>query len=211
MLTIDFVKSYGKDMAFAVLTVLFSFVTLPIMAFDKNTRYVGPAGPEGNGMVPPAQPVSQPPVPPAPSTQSTSNGLAIASLVLGILGLFGGFTVGEVLNDYYLFRIGGIFDQNLGNFTRFSGYEFGQLGAKNMLTNINTFQFKVYKNYFINADFSIANLFNDLKVDDLIHISESSAGLTAGYKSPFGQVKLNYSRSFTNKNNIFSVILGHWF
>ena len=127
------------------------------------------------------------------------------------LGLFGGFTVGEVLNDYYLFRIGGIFDQNLGNFTRFSGYEFGQLGAKNMLTNINTFQFKVYKNYFLNADFSIANLFNDLKVDDLIHISESSAGLTAGYKSPFGQVKLNYSRSFTNKNNIFSVILGHWF
>lgn len=127
------------------------------------------------------------------------------------LGLFGGFTAGEVLNDYYLFRIGGIFDQNLGNFTRFSGYEFGQLGAKNMLTNINTFQFKVYKNYFLNADFSIANLFNDLKVDDLIHISESSAGLTAGYKSPFGQVKLNYSRSFTNKNNIFSVILGHWF
>lgn len=127
------------------------------------------------------------------------------------LGLFGGFTVGEVLNDYYLFRIGGIFDQNLGNFTRFSGYEFGQLGAKNILTNINTFQFKVYKNYFLNADFSIANLFNDLKVDDLIHISESSAGLTAGYKSPFGQVKLNYSRSFTNKNNLFSVILGHWF
>jgi len=127
------------------------------------------------------------------------------------LGLFGGFTVGEVLNDYYLFRIGGIFDQNLGNFTRFSGYEFGQLRAKNMLTNINTFQFKVYKNYFLNADFSIANLFNDLKVDDLIHISESSAGLTAGYKSPFGQVKLNYSRSFTNKNNLFSVILGHWF
>ena len=127
------------------------------------------------------------------------------------LGLFGGFTVGEVLNDYYLFRIGGIFDQNLGNFTRFSGYEFGQLGAKNMLTNINTFQFKVYKNYYLNADFSIANLFNDLKVDDLIHISESSAGLTAGYKSPFGQVKLNYSRSFTNNNNIFSVILGHWF
>ena len=73
------------------------------------------------------------------------------------LGLFGGFTVGEVLNDYYLFRIGGIFDQNLGNFTRFSGYEFGQLGAKNILTNINTFQFKVYKNYFLNADFSIAN------------------------------------------------------
>lgn len=64
MLTIDFVKSYGKDMTFAVLTVLFSFIMLPIMAFDKNTRYVGPAGPEGNGMVPPAQPLSQPPVPP---------------------------------------------------------------------------------------------------------------------------------------------------
>lgn len=47
---------------------------------------------------PPVTPPAQPPVPPAPSTQSTSNGLAIASLVLGILGLFGGFiVVGGVL------------------------------------------------------------------------------------------------------------------
>lgn len=64
MLTLDFVKSYGKDTTFAVLTILFGFVMLPVMAFDKNTRYVGPAGPEGH-TTPPAQPLSQPPVPPA--------------------------------------------------------------------------------------------------------------------------------------------------
>ncbi|MBU8883765.1 patatin-like phospholipase family protein [Kaistella sp. DKR-2] len=127
------------------------------------------------------------------------------------LGLFGGFTVGEDLSPYYHYRIGGIFEQNLGNFTQFQGYEFGQLSSKNMLTASNTFQFNLYRNYFIDAHFSIANLFNDIKVDDIPHINQSSAGLTAGYKSPFGQIKFNYSRSLTQKNNVYSVILGHWF
>ncbi|MGZ5193079.1 MAG: patatin-like phospholipase family protein, partial [Kaistella sp.] len=75
----------------------------------------------------------------------------------------------------------------------------------------NTFQFNPYKNYFVDANFSIANLFNDIKVDDILHISESSAGISAGYKSPFGQIKFNFSRSLSRNNNILSVILGHWF
>lgn len=127
------------------------------------------------------------------------------------LGMFGGFTIGEDLSPYYHYRIGGIFEQNLGNFVQFQGYEFGQLSSQNLLTASNTFQFNVYRNYFLDAHFSIANLFNDIKVDDIPHINESSAGLTAGYKSPFGQIKFNYSRSLTQKNNVVSVILGHWF
>lgn len=127
------------------------------------------------------------------------------------LGLFGGFTLGDTLPNYYRYRIGGIFSQNLGNFTSFQGYEFGQLSAENLLTASNHFQFNVYKNYFVEGSFNIANLFDDIKVDDIFHVSETSAGLTAGYKSPFGQIKFNYSRSFTQNNNIFSVILGHSF
>lgn len=127
------------------------------------------------------------------------------------LGLFGGFTLGDDLPKYYQYRIGGIFEQSLGNFVKFPGYEFGQLASKNLLTMSNTLQFNFLKNYYLDASFNVANLFDDIKVDDIFHISDSSVGLTAGYKSPFGQIKVNLSRSLTLKNNILSVILGHWF
>ena len=127
------------------------------------------------------------------------------------LGLFGGVTVGDEISSFYQYRIGGLFEQNVGNFVKFQGYEFGQLHSKNLLTASNTFQFNFSKNYYVDAHLSIGNLFNDIKVDDILHISESSAGITAGYKSPFGQIKLNYSRSLNRNNNILSVILGHWF
>lgn len=127
------------------------------------------------------------------------------------VGLFGGVTVGDEISSFYQYRIGGLFEQNVGNFVKFQGYEFGQLHSKNLLTASSTFQFNFSKNYYVDAHLSIGNLFNDIKVDDILHISESSAGITAGYKSPFGQIKLNYSRSLNRNNNILSVILGHWF
>ena len=127
------------------------------------------------------------------------------------LGLFGGVTVGDEISSFYQYRIGGLFEQNVGNFVKFQGYEFGQLHSKNLLTASSTFQFNFSKNYYADAHLSLGNLFNDIKVDDILHISESSTGITAGYKSPFGQIKLNYSRSLNRNNNILSVILGHWF
>ena len=127
------------------------------------------------------------------------------------ISLMGGLTFGENLPSYYRYRIGGIFDQNLGNFTRFSGYEFGSASTSNLLTASNNLQFKVYKNYFAIANVSIANLMEDIKVDKLFHISDSSVGITAGYRSPVGQIKLNYSHALNRNKGIFSVILGHWF
>lgn len=127
------------------------------------------------------------------------------------LGLFGGFTIGDNLSPYYKYRMGGIFGQNLGNFVDFQGYQFGQSIAENILTSSSTFQFKLSKNFFADANFSFANLFNDLSVDDILHVSDSSAGITGGYKSPFGQIKINYSHSLKIQKGMFSVILGHWF
>jgi NTE family protein len=80
-----------------------------------------------------------------------------------------------------------------------------------MLISSNTAQFKLSKNFFADANFSFANLLNDLNVDDVLHVSDSSAGITAGYKSPFGQIKINYSQALKINKGAFSVILGHWF
>ena len=142
---------------------------------------------------------------------NTQLNFPLSDLITYRLGLFGGFTIGDNLSSYYNFRMGGIFEQNLGNFVSFQGYQFGQSIAQNILISSSTAQFRLSKNFYADANFSFANLFDDLNVDDILHVSDSSAGLTAGYKSPFGQIKVNYSHSLKINKGMFSVILGHWF
>lgn len=128
------------------------------------------------------------------------------------LNLYGGITLGENLPQFYQYRLGGIFEQNIVNFRSFSGFYFGQLNSNNVALISNDLQFKFSKNYFISGNFSFANLSDDISFEDAAKLNYSSVGLTAGYKSPFGQIKLNFSQSLiNNQKGIFSVILGHWF
>ena len=41
---LKFVQSYGKDTGFAIGAFFLPFIFYPIMAFSKDTNYVGPAG-----------------------------------------------------------------------------------------------------------------------------------------------------------------------
>lgn len=135
----------------------------------------------------------------------------ISKLFTYRLNLFGGITIGEDNPSFYQYRIGGLFDQPIVNFKRFAGYQFASLADNNIFIASNDFQFRFDKNYFIVGNFSIANLFNSIKVEEAVKLNYSSIGLTAGYKSPFGQIKLNVSKSLNKHKGIFSVILGHWF
>ncbi len=128
------------------------------------------------------------------------------------LNLYGGITIGENLPQFYQYRLGGIFEQNLVNFRSFAGFYFGQLTTNNVILISNDLQLKFNKNYFISGNFSLANLSDDISFEDAVKLNYSSVGLTAGYKSPFGQIKINFSHSLkNNQKGIFSVILGHWF
>ncbi len=128
------------------------------------------------------------------------------------LNLYGGITLGENLPEFYKYRLGGIFEQNIVNFRSFSGFYFAQLNTNNVILASNDLQFKFNKNYFLSGNFSFANLSNDISFEDAVKLNYSSVGLTAGYKSPFGQIKVNFSHSLkNNQKGIFSVILGHWF
>ena len=135
----------------------------------------------------------------------------ISKLYTYQLNLYGGITVGDVLPSFYQYRIGGIFEQNIVNFKRFAGFQFGLLNDNNIFLASNDFQLRFNKNYFLTGNFSFANLFDSIKFEDAVKLNYSSIGLTAGYKSPFGQVKLNLSKSLNNHKALFSVILGHWF
>lgn len=138
--------------------------------------------------------------------------IPISKQVTYNLNLYGGITIGENTPDYYSYKLGGLFDQNIVNFKRFAGFYFAQLSANNVLLADNDFQVRVGKNYFFSGNFTFANLSNDISFKDAVRVNYSSVGLTAGYKSPFGQIKINFSQSISDKQKgTFSVILGHWF
>lgn len=115
------------------------------------------------------------------------------------------------VNYFYLYRLGGIFEQKMGNFVKFSGYELGQEANNNIIQLSNFLQFNPFGNYYIMANLNFGNLFNDFKDTDFLKIRYSAVGLTLGYDSPFGQIKVNYSHAMNRNPGIFTVILGHWF
>ncbi|MDP9957631.1 NTE family protein [Epilithonimonas hungarica] len=128
------------------------------------------------------------------------------------LNLYGGITIGEeTLPSFYKYRVGGIFEQSIVNFKRLNGYQFASLADNNIFIASNDFQLRFSKNYFLVGNFSLANMFSSIKFEDAVKLNYSSLGLTAGYKSPFGQIKINYSKSLNKHKGVFSVILGHWF
>lgn len=128
------------------------------------------------------------------------------------LRLFGGFTLGQDVSPYYQFRPGAIFEQRLGNFVRFPGLQFGEQSTDNILKASHDLQVQVRKNIFVIGSFNMLNQFDEPNSEQVLRISELSAGIAAAYKSPVGQIKVNYSKAFDNHNNgIFRVILGHWF
>lgn len=43
IVAIDFAKSYGKGLWYGLGSLFFPFIIYPVMAWDKNVRYIGPA------------------------------------------------------------------------------------------------------------------------------------------------------------------------
>ncbi|SDE50715.1 patatin-like phospholipase family protein [Riemerella columbipharyngis] len=136
----------------------------------------------------------------------------IAKFLTYQLNLFGGFTLNDQqLPAYYLYRPGGIFEQKVNNFIGLNGYYFGSLSSSNVLIARQNLQFKFDKNYFIIANADLANIFEEINMNQILQINHSSLGITVGYKSPFGQIRLNYSKALNPNKGMFNVVLGHWF
>ncbi len=138
--------------------------------------------------------------------------IPVTSYYTNRLQMMLGLSIGEQPSPFYEYKLGGIFGQNMGNLIPFNGYELGQEGGNNVLMISNDLQFKLNKNLFLTPNVSVATVFDSLENTQFFDIMHSSVGLTAGYRSPFGQIKLNYSKSLTiNNEGLFTVILGHWF
>jgi len=67
------------------------------------------------------------------------------------------------------------------------------------------------KNYYMTVNYSFANLFFDAKTIQILKFDDSSIGFSLGYRSPFGQIRLNYNKADSDKKGIFNVVLGQWF
>lgn len=125
--------------------------------------------------------------------------------------LFGGFTFGEKIPNYYLYHSGGIFRQKIANFNLFYGLYFGSLQSKNIFSGTSELQFQIKKKFYTTLQYSILTNFEEVSFKNVLEIKQNTIGIQGGYDSPFGQIKLNYSYNFNQNNNIFNVILGHWF
>ncbi len=83
MVVIDFAKAYGKGAGYGVLMLFFPYIMYPILAFSKDTTYVGPVAAAAGAPAPaapvapvapvapeaPVEPAPQPPVTPTPPQQ----------------------------------------------------------------------------------------------------------------------------------------------
>jgi NTE family protein len=127
------------------------------------------------------------------------------------MNMFGGFTIGNTLPSFYQYRYGGMFEQNIVNFISFNGHYFGQNTAENMLTTNFALQGNYNKKFFLTGNLNVLNSFSEINSTEIFRIKTYSIGLTMGYKSPFGQIKINYSTDINNSSKIFNIILGHWF
>ncbi|PIE50788.1 MAG: patatin [Flavobacteriales bacterium] len=124
---------------------------------------------------------------------------------------YGGFTLGNNLPEYYTYKSGGIFGQDLFNFNPFAGLYFGSLESNNILSHTSEFQFRIKRNLFTTLQYSLLNDFEEVNMKNVLAIKSHTLGIEGGYNSPFGQIKLNFSHNINDSNNIVSVILGHWF
>ncbi len=124
---------------------------------------------------------------------------------------YSAFSIGEEISPFYNFRAGGIFDQNIHTFFQMPGYQFGQIQAKNLIILGDDLQVNVIKNVYATAHFYAAGAYDTFDLKQIFNFKYSSVGITLGYKTPAGQVKLNISKSIDKTPGIFSVVLGHWF
>lgn len=127
------------------------------------------------------------------------------------LKCFGGFSIGDYKPYFYQYRFGGLFEQNLGNFTSFSGNYFGEEQTNNFLSTSFIMQGNWNKKFFVTTNYEIGNSFDIIGWNEVFKITQQAIGIGLGYKSPFGQIKLNYSTDINFNKKIFNVILGHWF
>lgn len=123
---------------------------------------------------------------------------------------FAGFST-KTPSLFYQYHLGGVFGHNLGNFFPFYGYLLGEKTDNNMAGAIHSLTFN-FKNYYIIPSFGLADSFDSFRDFKILETAHTSIGLTLGYKSPFGQIKLNYSSPLhRSMKGHFNVILGHWF
>ena len=137
--------------------------------------------------------------------------IPVSSIFTFRVNMFGGFTLGTNVDEYYKYRLGGIFKQNLNNFTSFGGFQFGELSSNQLLSSSTDFQFKIAKNLYSTATIGIYNEFDDIQFEKVLKINAYTTGITLGYKSPLGQIKANFTQQINNNKGIFSLILGQWF
>ena len=110
------------------------------------------------------------------------------------------------------FYLGGMNEQPLLNGQKMPGYDFYELRGNNYFLNGIGLQYNFYKNSYVTAFGYKANIADSYTKLNYFNVDEYNAlGVSLGYDSIIGPLKLTYTFSPTKKENNLYLSVGFWF
>lgn len=111
----------------------------------------------------------------------------------------------------YKYSMGGYFEQEFLNFTKFLGLPFAYKAGDQYFSLYSSLNYKVLKNHYLKVYSNLANIKDEFKDIRFFKYKYFSYGMGYGYDSPFGPINLLYTYSTNQNKGVFSVALGYWF
>ena len=130
-----------------------------------------------------------------------------------LLGVEGGFRIGNNNVPSLNFGLGGYAHNHISNYSNMFGYDFFSLSGNSFLKAYYNFDWEFYKRHHLNFSGNFSNIGNDIFVSREWFDLPSRSGFAIGYglETIFGPIELKYHWSPENKFKGFLVNLGYWF
>ena len=130
-----------------------------------------------------------------------------------LLGVEGGFRIGNNNVPSLNFGLGGYSHNHISNYSNMFGYDFFSLSGNSFLKAYYNFDWEFYKRHHLNFSGNFSNIGNDIFVSRDWFDLPSRSGFAIGYglETIFGPIELKYHWSPENKFKGFFVNLGYWF
>lgn len=125
----------------------------------------------------------------------------------------GGFTIGDNINPYLNFALGGYGNHLINNLTPFYGYDFISLSGNSFVKSTLTVDYEIFKKNHLNLAANIANIEDNLFDSGNWLSAPTYTGYALGYslESFIGPIEVKYTWSPETKQGIWFFNVGFWF
>jgi len=123
-----------------------------------------------------------------------------------------GISMGDNVNPYLGFYLGGVTNNYKTNFGNFYGYPFAGIGNNSYLKTAFTLRYELFNKHFLSTTANFARTEEDLLNNGAIfENTKKGYALEYGIKSLVGPIILTYAYSPDIKKNYWNFKIGYWF